>query len=122
MPHRVLRAVLLDVLAPCCGPEDAGALADRLIALGLRLPTLTVTNVDELDQIPDGSAVVVGNLAAPGSRPVVGVKQQHAITFVGDGQPWPFHDPKLAPPLPCTVVWMPAEQVEMLRAKIGETA
>lgn len=122
MPHRVLRKVLLEILAPCCGDaESAERVADGLIAAGLSFPTLTVTDVGDLDAIPDGSAVIVGNPADPASMPHVGVKRQHSIMFAGETSPWPFHDPNLAPPLPCTVVWMPGDQINILRAVIKES-
>ena len=120
MPHRVLRKVLLEILAPCCGDaESADRVADGLIAAGLTFPTLTVTDVHDLDKIPDGSAVIVSNPADPTSMPHVGVKRKHSIVFAEFGT-WPFHDPNLSPPLPCTVLWMPGDQINVLRAATGE--
>jgi len=112
----------MDEVSKCCGTEDACNVVDRLIAMGVRLPTITITDVSELDAIPDGSAVIVGNLQDPEARPAVGTKQRHSIAFSGEDEPYPFHQPGLAPPLPCTVVWMPAEQIKQLRAVSGEPA
>lgn len=121
MPHRVLRAVLLEILEPCCDAERAEQVADTLLAAGFGFPTLTVTDVRDLDKIPNGSAVIVGNPADPAAMPHVGVKGDHSITFTGDVNPWPFHNPNLAPPLPCTVLWMPGDQISLLQAVTEET-
>jgi hypothetical protein len=118
MPHRVLRVALLDQICRCCSAEDAERVVDALIAMGVRLPTVTITDVRELDQIPDGSAVIVGNLQDPTALPAVGTKRQYSIMFSGEEQPYPFHEPGLAPPLPCVVVWMPGDQIEQLRGVV----
>lgn len=121
MPHRVLRAVLLDTISSCCGPAEAEKVVDKLLNLGVRLPTVTITDPSELDEIPDGAAVVVGNMQDPAAMPQVGIKVQHAILFAGEDEAYPFHDAGLAPPLPCTVVWMPGEEIDRLRAMAERT-
>lgn len=106
MPNRVLRAALQQWISVCCGPTETTDVVDRLLELGVRPPVLTLDNVDDVDQLPDGTAVVVGDLSKNGQ---VGTKCQHAILFAGEDQPYPLFLDGLAPPLPCTVVWVPIE-------------
>lgn len=118
MPHRALREAMLARVTLCCStPGDAEKVVDDLTKMGVRPPAPVVTEVADLDAIPEGAAVVVGD-PRNGSRGRVGVKLGHAIWFGGDDEPYPFNDPSLAPPLPCTVVWIPGEDADS--ASMGE--
>lgn len=97
---------MIHAIEGCCSPDDVGAVVDRLIELGVRAPVLTITDPADLDLIPNGSAVLVGDLR---QSPQVGVKCNHSAMFVGDEHPYPFYLEGLAPPLPCTVIWLPQE-------------
>jgi len=109
MPHRLLREVLRTWIGACCPEDAADNVADRLLEVGVRPPALTVMDPEDLDAIPNGAAVAVGNLV-DGVR--IGRKQEHAILFVGERDPYPFHLEGLDPPLPCTVIWVPQEAPE----------
>ena len=106
MPYRVLRVAMLRAVQQCCGPDEAERVVDHLLTSGVRPPVLTITDAADLPLIPDGSAVVVGDLR-DGAR--VGCKQPDCIAFAGEDEAYPFAREGLAPPLPCTVVWVPRE-------------
>ena len=110
MPLRVVRAQLLKIISPCCDdPAVAEKIVDELIDTGWRPPMTTVTEVDQLDAIPDGSAVLIGNVTDLQAHLLVGVKATHCVLLTGEDEPYPFHADGLAPPLPCTIVWFPGE-------------
>lgn len=106
MPYRFLRAAMVQLIGECRDMAEVVGVVDRLIELGVRAPVLTLTDAADLDLIPNGSGVVVGDLR---QAPRVGVKCDHSILFVGEDEPYPFYLEGLAPPLPCTVVWLPTE-------------
>lgn len=112
MPHRAFRAKLLKIVSGCCADEmTANSIVDELIAAGLRAPTITITKVEDLDSIPNGSAVLIGNVKDPLSNLRVGVKATHCVLLTGEDEPYPFHQEGLAPPLPCTVAWIAGEDI-----------
>lgn len=120
MPNRVLRAALQQWISICCGPAETTEVVDRLVELGVRPPVLTLDKVDDVDRLPDGTAVVVGDLSKGGR---VGTKRRHSILFSGEDQPYPLFLAGLDPPLPCTVVWVPEEGREhFARIFNGRTA
>src|SRR6476659_8706942 len=98
MPHRLLREVLRTWIGECCPEDAADKVADRLLEVGVRPPALTVMDPEDLDAIPNGAAVAVGNLV-DGVR--IGRKQEHAILVVGERDPYPSQPEGLAPLLPC---------------------
>lgn len=106
MPNRVLRAAMLQWISTCCDDESTERVVDRLLEMGVRPPVLTLSTVEDVDRLPDGTAVVVGDLRTAGR---LAEKRGHAVLFAGEDAPYPLFLPDLAPPLPCTVVWVPIE-------------
>lgn len=113
MPLRIIKAALRDELADCCGDDKVDAVVERIVEqLGWRPPMTTLVDASDLDRLPVGSAVLVGNLTDPDRYVHVGMVGTHCVLFAGEDQPHPFHQPGLAPPLPCTVIWEPQEEVK----------
>lgn len=104
--NRVLRAALEKWISVCCDPTTARVVAGQLLDLGIRPPVLTLTDPDELAQLPQGTAVVVGDLFKGGR---LGRTAGASILFAGETEPYPYSSDTLPPPLPCTVVWVPIE-------------
>jgi hypothetical protein len=104
--NRVLRAAMEQWISTCCDNVVASQVADQLLRLGIRPPTLTLTEISELEQLPPGTAVVVGDLIKGGR---LGQILDGAILFAGAIDPYPYGSDTLPPPLPCTVVWVPIE-------------
>lgn len=120
MPHKVLGRVLREWIGECCSPEDADAVVTRLLEMGIRPPMVTITEQADLDLIPNGAAVAVGNLLD--GKPTIGEKVEHAILFAGEDECYPFHADGLAPPLPCTVIWAPKDGRNHFRALYARLA
>lgn len=106
MPNRVLRAAMLQSISTCCDAESSERVVDRLLELGVRAPVLTLTAVEDVDRLPDGTAVVIGDLRSAGR---LAEKRGHAVLFAGEDAPYPLFLQTLEPPLPCTVIWVPVE-------------
>lgn len=106
MPNTVLRAAMQQWISSCCGPDETVRVVDQLLELGVRPPVLTLTTLEELEMVPDGTALVVGDLSRGGQ---LGRKSGNAIAFCGEDELYPFRLEGLAPPLPATVVWVPVE-------------
>jgi hypothetical protein len=106
----MVRQALMKIIEPCCDdPEVVKQIVDELIDGGWRPPMTTITEASQLDGIPDGSAVLIGNVTDMDAHLLVGVKATHCVLLTGEDEPYPFHADGLAPPLPCTVVWLPGE-------------
>jgi hypothetical protein len=110
MPLRILEARLRDLLLPCCGPEEVEKIVGILVHQEKwRPPMTTLVDVDSLENLPVGTAVLVGNIQDPDRYLHVGMVGQHCVLFAGEEHPYPFHEDGGAPPLPCTVIWNPLE-------------
>lgn len=110
---RAFRAKLREIVSDCCETDEmCDQVVDRLIEAGLRPPTITITRVEDLDAIPDGSAVLIGNVTDPEAKLAVGRKALHCVLLTGEDEPYPFHQDGLAPPLPCSIVWYAGETTE----------
>ena len=97
---------MLQWINTCCDSASSERVVDRLLELGVRPPVLTLDAVEDVDRLPDGTAVVVGDLRTGGR---LAEKRGHAVVFAGEDAPYPLFLQGLAPPLPCTVVWVPVE-------------
>ncbi len=110
MPLRIIRAELMKIISPCCDdPKIAEQIVQELLDKGWRPPMITITDPNELDGIPNGTAVLVGNVKDVEAHLMVGVKATHCLLLTGEDQPYPFHQEGLAPPLPLTLAWIPGE-------------
>lgn len=108
MPLRIIKASLRRELASCCSEDTVDKVVERIVEeLGWRPPMTTLVDVEDLDKLPLNTAVLVGNLTDPSKYVHVGMVGMHCILFAGEDTVHPFHQPGVAPPLPCTVIWEP---------------
>jgi hypothetical protein len=107
-----MSAALRSLLVDCCGEDTVDSAVGIVLAAGWTPPLRTLLTVAEVEDLPNGTPVIVGSLDPRKWPPAFGVKTDHAILFTGEEEPYPLHQEGLAPPLPCTVVWQPQDTTD----------